>query len=83
MLVVDALLVLGLVAVLVVAGASFVNRSHRASTLPTGIGSRELARAMRLLDQIRAVDDALPQLPSTLRAELDRAVTAYYEEIGR
>ena len=83
MLVVDALLVLGLVAVLVVAGAAYSTRFQRASRAPDGVGSRELAHAMRLLDQVRAVDDAIPQLPSSLRADVDRAVTTYYKEIGR
>ena len=83
MLVVDALIVVALVAATVVAGTALAGRSSRTGARADAAGSRELAQAMRLLDRVRAVDDAVPQLPSTLRTEVDRVVTTYYKEIER
>ena len=41
----------------------------------------ELARAVRLLDRILAVDDAFPQLPTELRDEAKRITSTYYREL--
>lgn len=43
----------------------------------------ELARAVRLLDQVKATDDALTMLPSPLRSELDQFLTSYYKELEK
>jgi hypothetical protein len=41
----------------------------------------ELARAVRLLDRILAVDEAFPQLPTELRDEAKRITATYYREL--
>jgi hypothetical protein len=51
--------------------------SSAAATPP----STELARAVRLLDRILAVDEAFPQLPTELRDEAKRITASFYREL--
>ncbi|HEX7165902.1 MAG TPA: hypothetical protein VF230_02865 [Acidimicrobiales bacterium] len=44
--------------------------------------SRELARAVRLLDRILAYDDAVTALPSDLREEAKSVTAAFYKELN-
>lgn len=44
---------------------------------------RELAQAARLLDRVRASDDAIPQLPIGLRREVDAFLDRFYKEISK
>lgn len=41
----------------------------------------ELAHAMRLLDQVLASDNAIPQLPRQLKNDITKTVGTYYREI--
>ena len=80
MLEVDAFLAL---VFLVVVGAVVVvatgrRNDARQQELPT---NTELARAVRLLDRILAVDEAFPQLPTELRDEAKRITRTYYREL--
>ena len=45
--------------------------------------SRELARAVRLLDRILAFDDAVTSLPTDLRNEAKAITSSFYKELNR
>jgi hypothetical protein len=80
MLEIDAFLAL---VFLVVVGAVIVALSNRRNvTAPAELPpNTELARAVRLLDRILAVDEAFPQLPTELRDEAKRITRTYYREL--
>ena len=44
--------------------------------------SRELARAVRVLDRILAYDDAIASLPTELRDEARSVTAGYYKELN-
>lgn len=53
--------------------------SIRAATRP----NEQLAQAARLLDQVLASDNAVPQLPTVLRNQVNTFVSNYYKEIQK
>lgn len=71
---------LAIVLAVLVAVAGLVARSVVRAQARTHQGP-ELAHAMRLLDQVLASDNAVPQLPTRLRAEVIKTVATYYKEI--
>ena len=70
-----------LLVALVVLVAMVAGRRRTGPSLPPAPPSTELARAVRLLDRILAVDDAFPQLPTDLRDEAKRITATYYREL--
>jgi hypothetical protein len=79
MLEIDAV---GAVLLLVIAALfALVVTRQRALPRATAEPNTELARAVRLLDRILAVDDAFPQLPTDLRDEAKRITATYYREL--
>jgi hypothetical protein len=78
MLAVDAFLV---VLVLAIIGGVVVVAMQRNTVKARNLPNAELARAVRILDRILAVDDAVPQLPKDLRDEAKRLTSTYYREL--
>ena len=75
---VDIFLVVLAVAVV---GAVVIGAIQRSLVRTQTQPNTELARAVRLLDRILAVDDAFPQLPTDLRDEAKRITATYYREL--
>ena len=72
-------LFLAVLLLVVVGGAVLVSIARNAVRRPEP--NTELARAVRLLDRILAVDEAFPQLPIELRDEAKRITATYYREL--
>jgi hypothetical protein len=68
-------------AVVIVVVAAVAAALQRSATRTQALPNTELARAVRLLDRILAVDDAFPQLPTDLRDEAKRITATYYREL--
>ena len=79
-LAVDIFFVVIVLALIIAATAYKMNRANiKALTQP----ERDLARAVRILDRILAVDDAFPQIPSDLRQEAKAFTAEYYKELNQ
>ncbi len=71
------ILATALVVVAVISAVAYVVGQKRAAR-PT----RELARAVRCLDQILAYDDAMTSLSNELRTEARRITNDYHKELN-
>ena len=78
MIEVDAFL---LIVTLVIVGAFVIVSIQRNIVRAKQLPNTDLARAMRLLDRILAIDAAFPQLPTDLRDEAKRMTTDFYREL--
>ena len=78
---IDALLAVVFLLVIGVVVVATVQRGALRAKQLQSQPNTELARAVRLLDRILAVDDAFPQLPTELRDEAKRITATYYREL--
>lgn len=81
MMAVDAVIVIIILGAIVLVGMSLVAHAQKKPEINADHERRALATAVRLLDEILAVDTAVPQLPTPLKNKAQAYVNSYYKEL--